>query len=779
VKRYTWIWLVGLSLTLVETNRAADVGTAFTYQGRLKDGSGPVTGTCDFRFQMYDAAAGGNLKGTNPQNKAGVAVDAGVFTVNDLDFGGSAMDGTARWLEISVCCPSPCAVVPLSPRVELTPTPHALALPGLYTQQHFISPNVIGGYNGNTVPGGVVGATIGGGGQAGFVNTVSGNFATVGGGEQNTASGNWSTIGGGDTNTASNFFATVGGGYNNTGSGYSSTVSGGVVNTASGSYATVGGGSNNTGSGDLSTVGGGFVNTASGWYATVGGGSYNTAGGDNATVGGGDSNTASGADSTVGGGASNTASGVDSTVSGGQSNTAKGYYSAVPGGSSNRAGGDFSFAAGNAAKVRDGDSGSPYYSGDANGDEGTFVWCDSGGNTSDRCRSTGPNQFLIRAAGGVGINTNDPDVELEINGGTELTLSDFTGFFMIGDQDGANLALDQNEIQARDNAAAADLLLNPHGGDVGIGTTAPTERLHVVGNIKASGTLITGSSITIDGNADKITASSGIISFDNENLVTTGNVGIGTTSPDNMLHVQKGSAGTVTGHTNAPLVVENDTNAYINILTPDASERGIIFGEASSNNVGGVVYNGAATPDGLQIRTNGNINRMVVDATGNVGIGTTSPAHPLHMGSGAHCTAGGTWTNASDRGLKENFSPVDPQSVLESVAALPLATWNYIKESNAVRHLGPVAQDFHAAFGLGADDRSITTVDADGVALAAIQGLYAIVQEKDCEIGELIERDRRKDHRVGELEDRNAKLEARIARLEALLFVTLTKGEKP
>ncbi len=121
--------VMSLAMALVSIQTfAADIGTAFTYQGFLENGSppAPVDDTCDFRFQMYDAAAGGNLKGTNPQDKAGVAVNAGVFTVNDLDFGSGAIDGTARWLEISVCCPSPCAVVPLSPRVELTPTPHAI-----------------------------------------------------------------------------------------------------------------------------------------------------------------------------------------------------------------------------------------------------------------------------------------------------------------------------------------------------------------------------------------------------------------------------------------------------------------------------------------------------------------------------------------------------------------------------------------------------------------------------------------------------------------------------
>lgn len=89
----------------------------------------------------------------------------------------------------------------------------------------------------------------------------------------------------------------------------------------------------------------------------------------------------------------------------------------------------------------------------------------------------------------------------------------------------------------------------------------------------------------------------------------------------------------------------------------------------------------------------------------------------------------GTFVSASDRNLKENFEPVNPREVLDKVAALPISTWNY-REDPGARHLGPVAQDFHAAFGVGSDDRHIATVDADGVALAAIQGLNRKLEEQ-------------------------------------------------
>lgn len=128
MKRSIWIGLIGVSLAVASEGRAADIGTAFTYQGHLEDGGGPMTDTCDFRFGLWDAVVAGNQKGTSPQTVLAVAVTAGVFTAT-MDFGSGAIDGTARWLEIEVCCSSPCApgaLLLLIPRMELTPAPHAV-----------------------------------------------------------------------------------------------------------------------------------------------------------------------------------------------------------------------------------------------------------------------------------------------------------------------------------------------------------------------------------------------------------------------------------------------------------------------------------------------------------------------------------------------------------------------------------------------------------------------------------------------------------------------------
>ncbi len=101
----------------------------------------------------------------------------------------------------------------------------------------------------------------------------------------------------------------------------------------------------------------------------------------------------------------------------------------------------------------------------------------------------------------------------------------------------------------------------------------------------------------------------------------------------------------------------------------------------------------------------------------------------IDVGNGASLSNGGGWTNASSRALKHAFAAVDPADILRRVRALPITTWSY-RDSAEGRHLGPVAEDFKAAFGLAGDGKSIPTVDADGVALAAIQGLDARLDDE-------------------------------------------------
>jgi hypothetical protein len=124
-------------------------------------------------------------------------------------------------------------------------------------------------------------------------------------------------------------------------------------------------------------------------------------------------------------------------------------------------------------------------------------------------------------------------------------------------------------------------------------------------------------------------------------------------------------------------------------------------------------------------------------------------------GTGVSLAAGsGTWTSLSDRNAKENFEQVDGTAILAKVAAMPVMTWNYKTQKAGIRHIGPMAQDFKKAFGIGETDTGITTVDADGVALAAIQGL--------------IEELKARDKTIEELKAKSAEFESKAAEMDAL-----------
>jgi hypothetical protein len=299
-----------------------------------------------------------------------------------------------------------------------------------------------GGYNNDATN---LYATVGGGAN----NTASGSDATIAGGWFNSASGHESAVSGGSDNNAIGFYAAVGGGFNNDAAGDMTTVGGGLGNTASGessvigggrynrargqysvvagggglvvsdsnsatgsysaigggsgnratySYSTVSGGLDNTASGYESTVGGGDGNTAYGYKSTIGGGDGNTAGEDYATVGGGEGNYAGSVCSVISGGCGSRADGENSAIGGGSSNIASGLASTVPGGMNNLAEGDYTVAMGRQAQAIH---------------DGSFVWADG---TGQDFATTGNNQFLIRAQGGVGIGTNNPQHQLDVVG---------------------------------------------------------------------------------------------------------------------------------------------------------------------------------------------------------------------------------------------------------------------------------------------------------------------------------------------------------------------------
>ena len=114
---------------------------------------------------------------------------------------------------------------------------------------------------------------------------------------------------------------------------------------------------------------------------------------------------------------------------------------------------------------------------------------------------------------------------------------------------------------------------------------------------------------------------------------------------------------------------------------------------------------------------------------------------------------GGSFQNLSDAAMKENFRDLAAEDVLAKLAAMPIREWNYKSQEAAIRHVGPTAQDFHAAFALGEDPLRINTVDADGIALRAVQALEARTTE-------LMRRDSERSREIAELQSLRAEIEA-------------------
>ena len=129
--------------------------------------------------------------------------------------------------------------------------------------------------------------------------------------------------------------------------------------------------------------------------------------------------------------------------------------------------------------------------------------------------------------------------------------------------------------------------------------------------------------------------------------------------------------------------------------------------------------------------------------------------------AGVSLAADGTaWAVISDRNVKKDFAAVDSMAILEKLAAMPITQWHYKWEEEGITpHIGPMAQDFKAAFYSGTDDKSITTAEADGVALAAIQGLNEKVEvrSQNAEVS------------IRALRTENAELKAAVNELKELV----------
>jgi len=491
------------------------------------------------------------------------------------------------------------------------------------------SANIICGLSANSATSGAYGATISGGGEAGFTNRVTDNYGTVGGGKNNQAGDNAGT-------TADAECATVGGGKSNYAMDYCATVAGGILNRAH-RYCAISGGYDNIADGLYSTIGGGEGNRTSADYATIAGGGttvhinpdYGNRVTDNfGTVGGGGDNQAGDADDT-------TTDSSYATVSGGKSNEASGKYATVSGGTSNKA-----------------------------GDQGATV------------------------GGGEGNETIYP--YSTIGGGYKNTIGDYDGTVSGG-----------KENEAIGYAAA-----------VGGGYSDSADGSHsVIAGGGDNGT--TGDYATIGGGfSNNASGANAVVCGGRDNEAS-------------------GDYGSVPG-------------GRYNLAQGDYS---FAAGRRAKANYGGCFVWGDSTDD--DIATFGP-NRFAVRASGGAWFYSNSTKT-----AGVRLPAGdAAWTSLSDRALKENIRQVDGQEILRKLIQVPISRWSYKGQTPDVEHIGPMAQDFYAAFGLGDDERYISTIDPDGVALAAIQGLYEMLREKNVEIAAI--------------KKQNAELQERLSALEKL-----------
>lgn len=141
------------------------------------------------------------------------------------------------------------------------------------------------------------------------------------------------------------------------------------------------------------------------------------------------------------------------------------------------------------------------------------------------------------------------------------------------------------------------------------------------------------------------------------------------------------------------------------------------------------------------------------------------------IGVGVQLSAGGSsWGVISDQKEKENFEEIDRRQVLETLSALPLSAWNLRAQPKEKRHIGPMAQDFNGSFGyLFGELESpihINTMDAIGVSMAAIQGLYQVVKEKEEKIVSLETRNALQQEQIQDLQKQFKQISSTLGELK-------------
>jgi len=316
-----------------------------------------------------------------------------------------------------------------------------------------------------------------------------------------------------------------------------------------------------------------------------------------------------------------------------------------------------------------------------------------------------------------------------------------TGVVSEGDGSNWRATLAQYRYSAPSSSGAAGNLVAGHpNNSVGSGASASTI---AGGGTSTDANEVTGSSSTVGGG--------------------TGNNAKGdfTTVAGGERNEASGDHATVSGGQGNTASGQHATVAGGDNCTASASNAFAAGTNATADHEGSFVWSDTSS-GGLSSL---NPNEFAVSAAGGVFFFSNSGAT-----TGVELTSGsGSWSSTSSRAVKSNVDPVDPEDVLDRVHDLEVSTWNYDAEGEEVRHMGPMAEDFAAAFGLGDNDGQISTVDADGVALAAIQGLSETLDERAVQLADHRSTIDEQADRIDALESENEALRERLAAVEAHL----------
>jgi hypothetical protein len=622
------------------------------------------------------------------------------------------------------------------------------------------APNFVAGYSNNVVGPGITSATIGGGGHAGATNRISGvgfggtvaggnnnsvlSFSgVVSGGANNTAAANAATISGGSENYAGGDHDFIAGGKNNfTTNSFYASIGGGLANTNETSYSVVAGGYQNGVFSLGSVIGGGYQNQILNAYAVIGGGYHNQILGPTAVIGGGEGNLiGSAADhATIAGGFANTILGSDGLV-----------MSTIGGGSGNMIQADTAFAtiAGGISNAIQTASHSATIGGGANNVIQT--------GSTNSVIAGGINNVIhgIDATIGGGSGNSATNDYATVGGGNQNVAGGFAAFVGGGGYNGATFLGNQaigpastisgglGNLATNQYATVGGGYRNLAGGNMA--TVSGGDQIMATGSHATAGggfqNSLSGNFATVAGGYQN--TAGGIYATVPGG---TGNQAGGAYSfaAGNSAHATFDGAFVWADSQNA--VYSSDRNDQFKVRAAGGMVLDV-SGSSHLNPAAFLINSTSATGVGLYIVESSTDAAFVVNNSGAGSIikgfngGANAVFEVVH--DGTVFSKGVALT--SDRNVKDHFESVDTQAVLARVAALPLSEWSYRDDPRQTRHVGPVAQDFHAAFGLnGADDKHISMVDEGGIALAAIQGLNQKLadelKQKEAEITKLEQR---------------------------------------